>query len=178
MTTPAVSAAVPAVIEPKPAPSAANARGFARPPLLVQRLSERATVPKYQSELAAGLDLAACLPAESPTLVIEPGAIAVVPTGLAVGIEPGYEGQVRPRSGLASRHGVTLPNAPGTIDADYRGQVFIPLINLGRQPFTVEHGMRIAQLIIAPVAQAEIRLVDSLEATQRGVGGFGSTGTK
>lgn len=141
--------------------------------LRVQLLDARATLPAYQSELAAGLDLAACL--DEP-VTIEPGGIVLIPTGLAVAIEPGFEGQVRPRSGLACRHGVTLPNAPGTIDADYRGEVRVGLINLGIEPFVVEHAMRIAQLVIAPIAHARIERVDQLDDTQRGGGGFGSTG--
>jgi dUTP pyrophosphatase len=151
-----------------------------RPFLRVKLLSPRASLPAYQSELAAGLDLAACLPtppAGAPdSLRLEPGEIALVPTGLAIAIPPGHEAQVRPRSGLASKHGVTLPNAPGTIDADYRGEVKIPLINLGRSAFVVEHGMRIAQLVIAPVSHARVQQVEELEGTVRGAGGFGSTG--
>lgn len=136
-------------------------------------LDPRARLPAYHSPLAAGLDLAACL--DEP-VTLEPGAIALIPTGLAVAIEPGFEGQVRPRSGLACRHGVTLPNAPGTIDADYRGEVRVGLINLGPELFIVEHAMRIAQLVIAPVAHARVEQVEHLDATQRGDGGFGSTG--
>lgn len=141
--------------------------------LRVRRLDPRATIPAYHSHLAAGLDLAACLP---DALTIEPGAIVLIPTGLAIAIEPGFEGQIRPRSGLACRHGVTLPNAPGTIDADYRGEVRVALINLGNKPFTIEHAMRIAQLVIAPVAHARVQEVEQLDATRRGTGGFGSTG--
>lgn len=141
--------------------------------LRVQLLDARATLPAYQSELAAGLDLSACLGEPVP---IEPGGIVLIPTGLAVAIAPGFEGQVRPRSGLACRHGVTLPNAPGTIDADYRGEVRVGLINLGADVFVVEHAMRIAQLVIAPIAHARIERVDQLNATRRGAGGFGSTG--
>ena len=100
----------------------------------------------------------------------------MIPTGIALALPPGTEGQVRPRSGLAARHGVTILNTPGTIDADYRGEVQVILINLGAETFTVERGMRIAQLVVAPVARAELREVDALDETQRGVGGFGSTG--
>lgn len=146
------------------------------PLLRVRRLSPESVVPQYKSAEAAGLDLAACLP--SGAVTIGPGAIVKVPTGLAVAIEPGYEGQVRPRSGLASNHGVTLPNTPGTIDSDYRGEVLVPLINLGREPFVVEHGSRIAQLVIAPVSRATIVEVDALDDTARGTGGFGSTGVR
>lgn len=143
------------------------------PPLLVKRLDQRAVLPAYQSEQAAGLDLAACL---AEPVTIEPGLIALIRTGFAVAVPPGYEAQVRPRSGLASRHGISMPNTPGTIDADYRGEVMVPLINLGREPFTVTHGMRIAQMVIAPVAHARIEEVESLDETRRGTGGFGSTG--
>jgi dUTP pyrophosphatase len=122
---------------------------------------------------AAGLDLAAAL--DQP-LILAPGARALVPTGLAVAIPVGHEGQVRPRSGLALRHGVTCLNSPGTIDADYRGEVQVLLINHGQEPFTVESGERIAQLVISPVAQARVVLVEELDATERGSGGFGSTG--
>jgi len=151
-----------------PRPSTADA-----PLLKWRRLRPDATLPAYQSEGAAGLDLAACLDAP---LTLEPGAIERVPCGFAMAIPLGYEAQVRPRSGLASKHGVTLPNAPGTIDCDYRGEVMVPLINLGRDAFTVEPGMRIAQMIIAPVAHARIVETDDLDATDRGDGGFGSTG--
>ncbi|MEX2219592.1 MAG: dUTP diphosphatase [Phycisphaerales bacterium] len=146
------------------------------PVLRVLRLDPRAELPRYHSGQAAGLDLAACLPEGQPALTIEPGRIAMVRTGVAVAIPEGYEGQVRPRSGLASRHGVTLPNSPGTIDADYRGEVMVPLINHGREPFTIEHGMRIAQMVVAPVTHVEVRTVESLDGTERGTGGFGSTG--
>ncbi|MBL9031273.1 MAG: dUTP diphosphatase [Phycisphaerae bacterium] len=142
--------------------------------LRVRRLDSRATLPTYQSEGAAGLDLSAFLP-EGP-VTIEPGRIATIPTGLAVAIPAGFEMQVRPRSGLATRHGVTLPNAPGTIDADYRGPLLVPLINLGREAFVVTHGMRIAQGVIAAVARVEVVESHSLDETARGAGGFGSTG--
>jgi dUTP pyrophosphatase len=132
-------------------------------------------LPSYQSAAAAGLDLIAAVAADAP-LVIPSGRWAAVPTGLALELAPGTEGQVRPRSGLAAQHGVTVLNAPGTIDADYRGEVKVLLVNLGPEPFTVTRGMRIAQLVIARVARA--RLVESAElvATTRGAGGFGSTG--
>ena len=138
------------------------------------RLSPLATIPAYQTAHAAGMDLHAAI-AEPRT--IEPGRIALIPLGFAMAIPEGYEAQVRPRSGLGSRHGITLPNAPGTIDADYRGEVSVPLINLGSAPFVVEPGMRIAQMIVAPVARAVIEVVEELDATARGSGGFGSTGT-
>lgn len=142
--------------------------------LAVQKLSERATLPAYQTPGAAGMDLTACLPG---SIILQPGEIALIPTGLAIAIPDGYEGQVRARSGLATKHGITLPNSPGTIDSDYRGELKVALINLGRDAFTIDHGMRIAQLVIAPVARVEIEVLDSLSATIRGVGGFGSTGT-
>ncbi|NVK34216.1 MAG: dUTP diphosphatase [Rhodobacteraceae bacterium] len=131
-------------------------------------------LPAYQSEMAAGLDLMAAI--ESP-LVLEPGKRALVETGLSMALPKGFEGQVRPRSGLAAKNGVTVLNSPGTIDADYRGEVKVILINHGDAAFTVERGMRIAQLIIAPALQAEILEVESLSETVRGAGGFGSTGT-
>jgi dUTP pyrophosphatase len=132
-------------------------------------------LPAYQSTHAAGLDLLAAVPAEAP-VVIAPGAWAAVPTGLALALPPGAEGQVRPRSGLAARHGVTVLNAPGTIDADYRGEVKVLLVNHGREPFTVERGARIAQLVVAPVAVVRLVEVSTLTATDRGAAGFGSTG--
>ena len=146
------------------------------PPVRLSILDQRATVPQRQTDQAAGLDLAACLPADQPTLTLEPGQIAIVPTGLAIAIPNGYEGQVRPRSGLATKRGVTVPNAPGTIDADYRGELRVALINLSRESQTIEHGDRIAQLVIAPVAMCEVVVVEELDQTVRGVGGFGSTG--
>lgn len=109
---------------------------------------------------------------------LEPGDIALIPTGLSLAIPVGFEGQVRPRSGLASRHGVTVPNAPGTIDADYRGELKVALINLGRATHTIEPGARIAQLVIAPVSRATLHEVEELSTTQRGEGGFGSTGSR
>lgn len=133
-------------------------------------------LPEYHSEGAAGLDLLAALPAAAP-IVIAPGNRAMIPTGIAIALPPGSEGQVRPRSGLAMRHGITVLNAPGTIDADYRGEIHVILVNLGKDSFTVERGMRIAQLIVAATMQVMICEVASLEETSRGVGGFGSTGT-
>lgn len=136
-------------------------------------MSALATMPAYQSEHAAGMDLHAAIAA---ALVIAPGAIEIVPLGFSVEIPRGYEGQVRPRSGLATKHGITVPNAPGTVDADYRGEMKVALINLGRGPFTVEPSMRIAQLVISPVAHATMVVVEELTTTARGAGGFGSTG--
>ncbi len=125
------------------------------------------------------MDLSACADEDAP-IVIPPGDVRVIPTGLAIAVPVGFEAQIRPRSGLASRHAVTVVNAPGTIDADYRGEVKVPLINLGREPFTVTHAMRIAQMVIAPVAHAAVTEVGAhtdLGDTARGSDGFGSTGT-
>lgn len=133
-------------------------------------------LPAYQSAHAAGLDLYAAVPADAP-LTLAPGARALVPTGIAIALPPGHEAQVRPRSGLAARHGLTVLNAPGTIDADYRGEVQVLLINLGGEAVTVTRGMRIAQMVIAPVTRAALRETASLDDTQRGKGGFGSTGS-
>jgi dUTP pyrophosphatase len=134
-------------------------------------------LPEYQSEHAAGLDLHAAIPAGAP-VVIAPGDRAAIPTGIAVALPPGTEGQVRPRSGLAVRFGVTVLNAPGTVDADYRGEILVILVNHGREPVLVERGMRIAQLVIAPTVPAKISVVARLDETTRGLGGFGSTGIK
>ena len=133
-------------------------------------------LPAYQSAQAAGLDLVAAVPADAP-LTLAPGARAFVPTGIAIALPAGTEAQVRPRSGLAARHGVTVLNAPGTIDADFRGEIQVILINLGGEPFAVTRGMRIAQLVIAPVSRARMVAVSTLDETARGAGGFGSTGT-
>ena len=132
-------------------------------------------LPAYQSEHAAGLDLYAAV-AAGTGLPLAPGERALVPTGIAIALPPGTEGQVRPRSGLAARHGVTVLNAPGTIDADYRGEIQVILINHGHDTFVVERGMRIAQLVIAPTRQALFSVVTRLDETSRGAGGFGSTG--
>ncbi|NBV64293.1 MAG: dUTP diphosphatase [Planctomycetes bacterium] len=138
-----------------------------------KRIHPGAQMPAYQSAEAAGMDLHACLDAP---VMLQPGDLARIPLGFIMAIPKGHEGQVRPRSGLAAKFGVTVPNAPGTIDSDYRGEAMVALINLGRAAFTVEHGMRIAQLIVAPVLHVQVREVDELDATQRGSGGFGSTG--
>jgi dUTP pyrophosphatase len=132
-------------------------------------------LPAYQSALAAGLDLLAAVPEDAP-VVLAPGTYALVPTGLSIALPPGYEAQVRPRSGLAAKHGVTVLNAPGTVDADYRGEIGVPLINHGDVPFTIRRGERIAQMVIASVVQAELVPVTTLSSTARGSGGFGSTG--
>ena len=132
-------------------------------------------LPSYQSALAAGLDLLAAVPEQAP-LSMAPGARMLVPTGIAIALPQGHEAQVRPRSGLAVRHGLTVLNSPGTIDADYRGEIQVLLINLGSEPVAVTRGMRIAQLTVAPITRALLREVASLEETTRGTGGFGSTG--
>ncbi|HEY5305759.1 MAG TPA: dUTP diphosphatase [Pseudolabrys sp.] len=132
-------------------------------------------LPAYQSALAAGLDLIAAVPVDKP-LTLAPGARALIPTGIAIALPPGIEAQVRPRSGLAIKHGLTVLNAPGTIDADYRGELHVLLINLGSEQVAIERGMRIAQLIVATVARANLIEVAGLNETKRGSGGFGSTG--
>jgi dUTP pyrophosphatase len=134
-------------------------------------------LPAYQTAEAAGLDLMAAVALDAP-ITIAPGQRVLVPTGLAIALPAGTEGQVRPRSGLAARHGVTVLNAPGTIDADYRGEIQVILVNFGRESFTVSRGMRIAQLIIAPVLRVTIRAIADLDETTRALGGFGSTGMK
>jgi dUTP pyrophosphatase len=134
-------------------------------------------LPSYQSADAAGLDLVAAVPAHAP-VTLAPGERGFVPCGIAIALPDGFEAQVRPRSGLAARHGVTVLNTPGTIDADYRGEVMVILVNLGAEPFVVTRGMRIAQLVIAPVVRARIVEAATLDATARGTGGFGSTGEK
>ena len=133
-------------------------------------------LPTYQSAHAAGVDLVAAVPAEAP-VVIAPGDRALIPTGLVLALPPGFEGQVRPRSGLALNHGITVLNSPGTIDADYRGEVQVILVNLGRNSFTVERGARIAQLVVAATMQVAICECANLDETTRGLRGFGSTGT-
>jgi dUTP pyrophosphatase len=143
----------------------------------VKRLphGEGLSLPSYQSKEAAGLDVVAGVPEGAP-IVIPPGARALVPTGFVLELPRGYEAQVRPRSGLALKHGVTLLNSPGTIDSDYRGELMVILVNHGDEPFLVRRGERIAQLVIAPVSHAEIVAAQELAATVRGPGGFGSTG--
>jgi dUTP pyrophosphatase len=144
-----------------------------RPRVMFRRMRPDAIVPRYMTANAAGLDLCAAIDAP---VEIAAGGRAAISTGLAMAIPDGFEGQVRPRSGLAREHGITVVNAPGTVDADFRGVVHVLLINTGTQPFTVKPGERIAQLVIAPVVQAELAEVDELPATERGTGGFGSTG--
>ena len=143
------------------------------PRVQFKKLRPDANVPRYMTADAAGMDLSAALDAP---ITLAPGASAAVPTGLAMAIPRGFEGQVRPRSGLARKHGITVLNAPGTIDADFRGEVMVLLVNLGREPFPIATGERIAQLVVAPVVQAEVAEVDALDETERGAGGFGSTG--
>ncbi|TDE39586.1 dUTP diphosphatase [Antarcticimicrobium sediminis] len=132
-------------------------------------------LPSYETPGAAGADLRANLP-DRGEIVLEPGARALVPTGLRIEIPVGYEVQIRPRSGLALKHGITLPNSPGTIDSDYRGPLGVILMNAGEAPFRIAHGDRIAQMVVAPVVHARFELADDLSATARGAGGFGSTG--
>ncbi len=143
------------------------------PTLKFKRLRPDAVEPRYMSAGAAGMDLVAAI---DEAVLLAPGQRAAVGTGLAIAIPEGWEGLVRPRSGLAREHGVTLANAPGTIDCDYRGECMVLLINLGDQPVRIASGQRIAQLVIAPVVQAELIEVDELPVTDRGAGGFGSTG--
>lgn len=130
-------------------------------------------LPSYQSAEAVGMDIHAAV---VEPITLQPGEIAAIPTGFAMAVPPGYEAQIRPRSGLAGRHGISIPNAPGTIDPDYRGEVKVLLINLGREPFTITRGMRIAQMLIVPVPRVEWEEVPELPPTRRGDGGFGHTG--
>ena len=147
------------------------------PEIAVRRLAHNLDLPlpAYETEHAAGMDLRAAAPDDAP-ITLAPGGRALIPTGLAIALPPGFEAQVRPRSGLALKHGVTCLNTPGTIDADYRGEVKVLLINHGAEPVTIARGERIAQLVVAPVVQAVWRETDALDDTARGAGGFGSTG--
>lgn len=156
-----------------PAATSAATPAAAPPALVIRRLRPDAVLPRYMTELAAGMDLTAAL---DEAVVLPPGGRAAVSTGLALAIPPGYEGQVRPRSGLARHRGVTVLNAPGTIDADYRGEVMVLLVNLGQEPARIEPGERIAQLVLAKVEMLSIREADELPSTARAAGGFGSTG--
>lgn len=144
----------------------------------IKRLAgqEDLPLPAYQSELAAGMDLYAAVPADKP-LTMDPGQIILVPTGIAIAVPPGFEAQVRPRSGLALRHGITLANTPGTIDADYRGEIRLILINLGPDPYEITRGMRIGQILVKPVPVTQWLEVSQLPSTDRGDGGFGHTGS-
>jgi len=147
-----------------------------QPKIRFKRLSPRAVLPRYMTEQAAGMDLVAALDTE---VVLEArGGRAAIPTGWAIELPPGYEGQIRPRSGLAARHGVTVTNAPGTLDSDFRGQVMVLLVNLGPEPHVIRGGDRIAQLVVAPVVQADVEETAELSATSRGEGGFGHTGSR
>ncbi|WP_428151215.1 dUTP diphosphatase [Brevundimonas sp.] len=137
--------------------------------------AEGLALPAYETAGSAGMDLRAAVPENSP-MTLEPGARALVPTGLKIALEQGWEAQIRPRSGLALKHGISAPNTPGTIDSDYRGEVGVILINLGQEPFVIRRGERIAQMVIAAVAQATVLEVETLDETARGAGGFGSTG--
>ena len=144
--------------------------------LLVRRKAgcEDLPLPRYMSEAAAGMDV--CAAVEEP-IALEPGDVQLVPTGLFLAVPESYEVQVRPRSGLALKHGLVVVNSPGTIDSDYRGEVGVIVGNVGRRPFTITRGLRIAQLVVAPVERAEVRLVEELPDSRRGGGGFGSSGT-
>ena|SRR5690349_19210132 len=137
--------------------------------------AEGLALPAYETADAAGMDLRAAVEDSAP-VTLAPGHRAMIPTGLTIALPPGYEAQVRPRSGLAAKHGITCLNSPGTIDADYRGEVKVILINHGQDAFVIKRGERIAQMIIAPVTRAELKVVTELDETKRGAGGFGSTG--
>lgn len=143
----------------------------------VRRLPHNADLPlpAYETAQSAGMDLRAAVAEDAP-VTLQPGARALIPTGLAIALPPGFEAQVRPRSGLALKHGITCLNSPGTVDADYRGELAVILINLGQEPFVIRRGERIAQMVIAPVTQASFVEVEALDETARGAGGFGSTG--
>ena len=143
--------------------------------ILIKRLSKEVPLPKYETSGSSGMDLAANINAN---IEISPGKTAIVPTGLALSIPKGFEVQIRPRSGLAANQKISVLNTPGTIDADYRGEIKVILINLGPKPFKVEKGLRIAQMVVCPIVQAQLKEVDDLSETERGKGGFGSTGTK
>ncbi len=138
---------------------------------------EGLALPAYESALSAGMDLRAALPEGEP-VTLAPGARHLIPTGLTIALPAGYEAQVRPRSGLALKHGITCLNSPGTVDADYRGELKVILVNLGQEPFVIKRGERIAQMVIAPVTQAMWERVEALPGSERGAGGFGSTGRK
>jgi len=143
--------------------------------ILIKRLSKEVSLPKYETNGSSGMDLAANIDAN---INIDPGKTAIIPTGLALSIPEGFEVQIRPRSGLAAKQKISVLNTPGTIDADYRGEIKVILINLGQEPFKVEKGLRIAQMVVCPIIQAQLKEVDDLSETERGKGGFGSTGTK
>ena len=143
--------------------------------ILIKRLSKEVSLPRYETSGSSGMDLAANIDAN---INIDPGKTAIIPTGLTLSIPKGFEVQIRPRSGLAAKQKISVLNTPGTIDADYRGEIKVILINLGQETFKVEKGLRIAQMVVCPVVQAQLKEVDDLSETERGKGGFGSTGTK
>ena len=143
--------------------------------ILIKRLSKKVSLPKYETSGSSGMDLAANIDAN---INIDPGETAIIPTGLALSIPKGFEIQIRPRSGLAAKQKISVLNTPGTIDADYRGEIKVILINLGQDSFKVEKGLRIAQMVVCPIEQAQLKEVDDLSETDRGKGGFGSTGSK
>ncbi len=143
--------------------------------ILIKRLSKEVSLPKYETSGSSGMDLSANI---DDNINIEPGETAIIPTGLALSIPKGFEVQIRPRSGLAAKQNISVLNTPGTIDSDYRGEIKVILINLGQESFKVEKGLRIAQMVVCPVVQAQLKEVNDLSDTVRGKGGFGSTGTK
>ena len=143
--------------------------------ILIKRLSKEVSLPKYKTSGSSGMDLEANIVSD---IIIEPGKTAIIPTGLAVSIPKGFEIQIRPRSGLAAKNKISVLNTPGTIDADYRGEIKVILINLGQDTFKVENGLRVAQMVACPIAQVNLEEVDDLKNTDRGSGGFGSTGLK
>ena len=143
--------------------------------ILIKRLSKKITLPKYETSGSSGLDLSANI---TNSVKIEPGKTSISPTGISVSIPKNFEIQIRPRSGLAAKKQISVLNTPGTIDADYRGEIKVILINLGSESFTVENGARIAQMVVCPIIKAKLKEVESLDNTSRGSGGFGSTGTK
>ena len=143
--------------------------------ILIKRLSKYINLPRYETEGSSGMDLSANI---NSNIEIEPGDSTIIPTGISVSIPKNFEIQIRPRSGLAAKNQISVLNTPGTIDADYRGEIKVILINLGKKKFVVENGSRIAQMVLCPIAKAKIREVENLEKTDRGSGGFGSTGTK
>ena len=143
--------------------------------ILIKRLSKEVPLPKYETQGSSGMDLSANI---KSSINIAPGKKEIIPTGIAISVPEGFEVQIRPRSGLAAKHNITVLNTPGTIDSDYRGELKVILINLGKEAFKVEKGFRIAQMVLSPVVKAEINEVQDLNDTERGKGGFGSTGTK
>ena len=143
--------------------------------ILIKRLSKEISLPKYETLGSSGMDIGANI---NENIIIDPGKTAIIPSGLALSIPKGFEVQIRPRSGLAAKQKISVLNTPGTIDADYRGEIKVILINLGEKSYTVEKGTRIAQMVVCPIVQAQLKEVNDLSETERGEGGFGSTGTK